>query len=777
MLAGALVTLVDDQTGSVAAQTNSDDRGAFTFAGVKPGVYRVKAVLASFQDTTSQPLRVGAGNETHVSLDLPVGMAETISVAPPTADLMAATALPAQSVRVDDIRTFQPVSTSDIQNVLALMPGALHGPGGGPISINGGRPTQTRVQLDGMAILDPTTGRADFDLPADAIDAVQILPNPAGGEYGRLSAGVIQFQTRQAPNKWSFTLSNFVPEPLFRQDGVHGIRDFAPRLFAGGPVLGNRIFVSESLMYEYFVPRVYGVEETAATETPRSRVNSFTRVDASLSPSHLLTFSFDAGPQNVDGIGTGRFTAPSATPSERVRPYLGSLSEHATLGHSTSLESAIMLRDVTTDVIGGAAPMVISPAGRTGDFYNSQQRDEYTAQWKETLSVAARNWTGEHLFKIGADALVGGYTGTDVSHSVELERLDGSLAESINFAGGSRQSASASDTALFVEDTWAPTPRLKLEPSARVEHDGLIGETHVAPRVAATLGLTSSGMSTLHAGVGQFYRADAASREELQRFRVVHDDAGRGRRRAAAWATDRLGPDRRVRLAKPVFVHLERRLRPAPQRTVADQRPHARASGIERADRPAGRSTRSAAAPAQQQRPIAYREMSLWAEFRRGVVRATASYVWSMSRGDLNSLDTFFGTLQNPIIQPNEYGPTSLNVPHHLIAWSSVPGPWGLTFSDVIEYRSGFPYSAVNDYQQFVGPENSLRFPNVLTVDLNAFHNVKIGSHVVRLIVRVYNLFNRFNPLEIQNYATAPDFGTAYSHVERRVALDFDLIR
>jgi len=172
-----------------------------------------------------------------------------------------------------------------------------------------------------------------------------------------------------------------------------------------------------------------------------------------------------------------------------------------------------------------------------------------------------------------------------------------------------------------------------------------------------------------------------------------------------------------------------------------------------------------------------YREVSLWSEFRRGLVRVAGSYVWSMARGDLNSLDAFFGAFRNPIIQPNEYGPTGLDVPHRIIAWSSVPGPMGFTFSNTIEFRSGFPYSAVDDYQQYVGQANSRRFPNVVTANLNVFHDVKLGSHVIRLIGRMYNVLNTFNPLEVQTYTSAPDFGRFYSTVERRFALDFDLLR
>jgi hypothetical protein len=122
-----------------------------------------------------------------------------------------------------------------------------------------------------MSIEDPITGRADIDIPADAIDAVQILPNPSGGEYGRLSAGVIQFRTRQAPSSLTFSVSNFVPEPLFRTGDheIHGVRDFTPRIFVGGPVIKDRLFIAQACR-TVLHPSVYGVPE----QPPRNNADA-----------------------------------------------------------------------------------------------------------------------------------------------------------------------------------------------------------------------------------------------------------------------------------------------------------------------------------------------------------------------------------------------------------------------------------------------------------------------------------------------------------------------
>src|SRR5205814_5981626 len=77
--------------------------------------------------------------------------------------------------------------------------------------------------------------------------------------------------------------------------------------------------------------------------------------------------------------------------------------------------------------------------------------------------------------------------------------------ERIEFARAASERASATDAALFVGDLWTVTQRLKLEPTLRLEHDGSSASTHLAPRLGATIALTSSGTAVLHAGAGRFY--------------------------------------------------------------------------------------------------------------------------------------------------------------------------------------------------------------------------------------------------------------------------------
>jgi hypothetical protein len=43
---------------------------------------------------------------------------------------------------------------------------------------------------------------------------------------------------------------------------------------------------------------------------------------------------------------------------------------------------------------------------------------------------------------------------------------------------------------------------------------------------------------------------------------------------------------------------------------------------------------------------------------------------------------------------------------------------WDLLFSYFFEYHSGFPFSAINDQQQLVGPANSFRYPSYVSLNV-----------------------------------------------------------
>jgi hypothetical protein len=140
----------------------------------------------------------------------------------------------------------------------------------------------------------------------------------------------------------------------------------------------------------------------------------------------------------------------------------------------------------------------------------------------------------------------------------------------------------------------------------------------------------------------------------------------------------------------------------------------------------------------------------------------TASYVRSSAVGDLNDFSSFYGNVAQAIIRPNERAPLSFNAPNRFLFWADIQAPFKFTISPVLDVHSGFPYSVVNEQLDFVGPRNKAgAFPRFASLDLEVLRQVKLPftKHKGRAGVRLFNLFNSFNPMDIQNNLASSHFG------------------
>ena len=85
------------------------------------------------------------------------------------------------------------------------------------------------------------------------------------------------------------------------------------------------------------------------------------------------------------------------------------------------------------------------------------------------------------------------------------------------------------------------------------------------------------------------------------------------------------------------------------------------------------------------------------AGFPASPVTSACGYVRSHSTRDLNDYDQFFGTFRTRSSGPTRTGFGPTDVPHSMIVRAALglPGRW--VFSPIYEWRSGFPWSAVNE--------------------------------------------------------------------------------
>ena len=105
----------------------------------------------------------------------------------------------------------------------------------------------------------------------------------------------------------------------------------------------------------------------------------------------------------------------------------------------------------------------------------------------------------------------------------------------------------------------------------------------------------------------------------------------------------------------------------------------------------------------------------------------TVSYVRSHSTRDLNDYDQFFGNFRNPIIRPNENSLSPTDVPNRIIVRGTLGLPGQVGLLAALRVAHGFPWSAVNEFQDFVGARNRTgRLPRVSTLDFSLVAAVEV---------------------------------------------------
>ena len=144
----------------------------------------------------------------------------------------------------------------------------------------------------------------------------------------------------------------------------------------------------------------------------------------------------------------------------------------------------------------------------------------------------------------------------------------------------------------------------------------------------------------------------------------------------------------------------------------------------------------------------------------------------SRSEGDLNVLASSFDSVLAPIIGDNAYAALGTDVPHRLFIRGRVtPRPKWLVLG-IFDWRTGVPYSVVNETLDFVGLRNALRLPNYTRLELGVERRIKVFRFQPWVGVRMNNVLGRFLADEVQANTGSPFFGTFYESEPRRLRLN-----
>src|ERR1700680_2929304 len=93
-----------------------------------------------------------------------------------------------------------------------------------------------------------------------------------------------------------------------------------------------------------------------------------------------------------------------------------------------------------------------------------------------------------------------------------------------------------------------------------------------------------------------------------------------------------------------------------------------------------------------------YREGQISARYQfHGSDQVVGSYTRSSAVGNLNDFNSYFGNIENPVIRPDARGPLPWDSPNRYLFWSNISLPRGFMVFPVLDVRTGFPLSVVDE--------------------------------------------------------------------------------
>ncbi len=124
------------------------------------------------------------------------------------------------------------------------------------------------------------------------------------------------------------------------------------------------------------------------------------------------------------------------------------------------------------------------------------------------------------------------------------------------------------------------------------------------------------------------------------------------------------------------------------------------------------------------------------------------------------------------LLGPQQSGPLAWDTPNRTISWGWLPMPLPILrkrfdFVYTVDWRTGFPYTAVNANHQVVGAAGGQRFPEYIDLSPGLEWKFHFRGAYFGLRGVLENATGRANPVMVNNVVDSPQFG-AFSQLEGR---------
>jgi hypothetical protein len=275
---GAAVKITETSTNDVF-NTQTNDNGAYSVSTLPAGTYQVEITKPGFRTFVSSNIVVNQNNVVRVDASMQVGaQVEKIEVTAEAAALQTDRADIHTEVSTQQLENL-PQPNRTWENLVELTPGStppngqLQGGTNNPsksmsFSFNGGATNSSTVRIEGVSARNPwVTNYTTFVPSVEAIQDVNIVTNSADAEQGFASGASINVRLKSGTNGFhgaayeynvgAYSEANNFFAP-YGSKPPHLV-DNNPGVFAGGPIIPNKLFYFGSYEGDYNDSAVSGI--------------------------------------------------------------------------------------------------------------------------------------------------------------------------------------------------------------------------------------------------------------------------------------------------------------------------------------------------------------------------------------------------------------------------------------------------------------------------------------------------------------------------------------
>ncbi len=734
---------------------HTDIAGAFEFQTPIAGEYHLSFNKSGFFRITGQKILLDAGvNEASFTVFHETEIHQEVEVYSSSEDIQPLVTTHSDSLVAREIRDIPVSSTHDLKSSLQVLPEVVRDRSG-QLHVSGGRTEETQYLLDGFDIGDPSTGNLSLGINVDSVRDVEAASSRYGAQYGNAGAGVLGLNTATGDDRWRAGATNFFPG-ISAERGLH-LTSWYPRLTLSGPLRKERAWFYETLSVQHTLSLVHELPPDEDSVSQWAGDNML-RTQVKLNPKNMLQGNFLYNQRKASNLGLGPF-APAST-TRGLRAYRSFYSVKDQIWSGRTFYELGMAADFShsESLPHGFEPYILTPDGAAGNYFETLRQKASRWQGTGSVSMPARRWHGTHDLQFGFHASETAWEQSAERGAIEVLRADETLSQSTSFYGPGKFKLTDTRLGIYGNDIWRIVKPLVLQAGMRIDWDGILHRATPSPRISLNYLPFENDRTKFTASWGVFLQPAMLSKfgPAYDQMRLDTFYSPGGLQPVFGPVTSRFELPQH-HLEQPRFYTFslggEQKIGNNSYAEINFTRRH---GGFGLAYERAVPDPAESLYMLQNNRRDYYRSVKI--SFRHAF-SDKSSISFSYTRSEARTNQVYEYSLSTPVFVPQEPGPLDWDAPNRFVSWGWAPAPWwGLLLSYFFEYRTGFPFSVVDERQQPAGPANGERFPDYAILNFGIEKRIHLFRREWAIRLTILNVTSHANPDGVINNVDSSDF-------------------